>query len=745
MLSPVALALLLAAPQAPGPGTVRGQVRSEQTGGPLPGAVVEVVGAGLFSVADSAGRYVLRAVPAGRRVVRAVHLDHAALEVEVLVPADGELVLDFGLELRPVALPRVTAVAIAGRVGADDTAATPVGELGAAAIRALEATPGVAELGMAEAARAVPGEDPPGPSDVLFVRGASADLKLVLLDGAPVYAPFHLGGLVNTFDPELLRAATLHLGGAPARYDGGISYVLDLETRAPRRSAFHSAGSADLLAGRARVEGPAGDALAYLVAARAVHGFGARTFARAGLPYGYADGLVRLDADVGLAGSVGLTLFVNRESVGLDSASLGGEPARWGNAAGSLRYRGAVGAADAEITAAFGSFEAALPLGGNKPVLAEGASRRARVAADFTLGAGGTALRYGTSFDRVWLRYAARPRAGGPGLAAEAQGDVAGGYLDASWQAAPRLRLRGGLRADVYSLDPALRFAPRLAVTWTVTDRAALTLAAGRYRQYVRLSSPLGAPVQPVSPDDAEPPRSPLAVASATHLAANLDQELGQGVRVAVQGYLKRFEGVPAAGAPAHLPGDLSDPVGQTRASGLDVWLRRNHGRLTGWIGYSLVWIWSRGDAAPAGRAVAGRQLVTAGVAAPLGAAGRFDLRFGYGAGLPYTAVPDVAAAEPPLGGAVTPQLFSSYRRGAPDASPLVPPDAPYLRVDAELSRTWTARVRGARVAITPYLKILNALDRRDALFYQLDGATDELRALAALPLLPVLGVEWRF
>ena len=46
---------------------------------------------------------------------------------------------------------------------------------------------------------------------------------------------------------------------------------------------------------------------------------------------------------------------------------------------------------------------------------------------------------------------------------------------------------------------------------------------------------------------------------------------------------------------------------------------------------------------------------------------------------------------------------------------------------------------------MTPYVRVLNALDRRDALFYQFNRGTDVApRPLATLPVLPLIGVEWR-
>src|SRR5688500_1973220 len=258
MLAATTIALIAALSLQQGPNaTVRGQVRSEGTGNPLRLATVEVVSANriLQTTTDSFGVYVLRNVPSGRRILRATHLDHAPLEIEVVVSSTQSLVLDFGLELRPVKLAAVTALATTMKSASDTT---PSGEaaLGQAEVKAMEATPGVAELGLADATREVPGQQPTDPTDILYVRGGTADLRLVLLNGAPVYAPFHLGGLINALDSDFMRAARLYVGGAPARYDGGLSYVMDLETRAGRSSQSHASLAFDLLGSRTILEGP---------------------------------------------------------------------------------------------------------------------------------------------------------------------------------------------------------------------------------------------------------------------------------------------------------------------------------------------------------------------------------------------------------------------------------------------------------------------------------------------------------
>jgi len=714
-------------------GVVRGQVRSEGTGAPLRMAAVEVIGVRGLAVArtDSSGTYVLRNLPPGLHLLRATHIDHATHEVEVYVGESREVVLNFDLEMRPVRLPTITTRAAPWRTPSDTIAAGVAG-LGQASVRVLESTPGVAELGLAEIAREVPGHEPLDPSDILYVRGGSSDLKLVLLDGAPVYAPFHLGGLINALDPDLMRSARLYLGGAPARYDGGLSYVMDLETRSGR-STEHASLGMDLLASHARLEGPIVDRVTYLAGGRAVHGLGARPFTGEGFPYLYGDAIGRLDIDLGRNGRITSTGFWNRESVVLDSLGGHTSEAVWGNAAGSVRYRGAVGGSNAEITVGVGAFSTELPVGGPRPLMTDGYSRRLRVGINLDRPAGPTHVQYGFSFDRLRFEYRAWPRPRTVRedsllLRANGAGTVAGTYVDATWQALPTLQLRGGLRTDIFSTDPTPRFAPRVSATLLLGERASVTLAAGSYRQYVRApENSLAASGARIIPDSSAPD---LAIARASHVVLTLDQDLGEGIRLGIEGYYKDFKDVP------------SDRGDEAQASGVDLWLRRSGDRLSGWIGYSLGWTWSDEQRAGTG-AFAGRHLISAGLVGPLGNQGGFDLRIAYGAGLPYTAIPEPE----------TPVFAASTRLLADASDPLSetplskPPNKPYIRIDFQVERTFIADVRGFAFQITPYFKVLNALDRRDALFYHFDRSEEdpETRPLAPLPLLPILGLQWTF
>jgi hypothetical protein len=729
------LALLLAVPaglSAQTEGELRGKVRSEADGLPLP-AAIEISGGGVARSVGSnaAGAYTLRNVPAGRWTVRARHLGYAPFELEVIVPVGRALELDIMLKPDPVVLEplRIHAPGVARL--ADTIAAAPA-DLGLAGARVLQSSPGLAEIGLTDAARGPPGQEPIDPGDVLYVRGAGADMKLVYLDGAPVYAPFPLGGLIDPFTPDLLQAADIYVGGAPARYDGGLSHVLDLRTRGARSDRVHWSGAVDLLSARGMLEVPVGSRGGFLLAARSVHGAGTGFVARDPLPYGYAEGLVRGDLQVGRTGVVSVTGFANAEEVWPSASSQPDSVIRWGNSALSLRYRGVWGETLAEVTAARGAFDARLPISGEPPVIIDGWADRSRIAADFTRRFDQVVLRYGTSYDRQEQGYTRTRPAAGEQSGTGAEADVLGTYGDVGWQIGSRLRLRGGVRADYFSLNATFAVAPRFSANWLLGDAAMLTLAAGRYHQYLRPTE-RGLVSRDLTPGGANGLQA-LTLGRATHFSVALAQELGDRVNLGVEGFYKSFDGLPG------------EELAVANASGVDVWVARDVGRWTGWAGYSLAWIWSAPDSHQNTR-FAGRQLLSSGLDVPLGGSGKLGLGFTYGAGLPYSAIP-IPTTQPFVGRFAAASESRPVVESTAGAAPLLPPEPsrPFLRFDVSASRTWTPR-RGERpMSLTPYVRVLNTLGQRDALFYRYERDRDTApRPLAVLPTVPVVGVEWKW
>jgi hypothetical protein len=739
-------------PPAGGTAEIRGRVlgRQGQRSYPLPHVMLDFSQGFLYRtvVTDSLGRYAVGGLAPGRWRVHALHVGHAGLALEVLVPSDGHVELEMELLARPIPLRAVVVRAFPVHETAPKEAASAlaVGEL---SLRALEGTTGIVEAGLAQMVRSLPGNNEAEPTDVLFMRGSAADLKLVLLDGAPIYTPFHLGGVVESFDPGALGGASLFLGGAPARFDGGLSYILDLRTRAPRRDRLHVEVGADLLTGRSLIEGPFfGGGI--LLGSRMIHDLGAPALDRGESPYGYRDLLVRGQWGERGGTKAFVTGFWNREEVRLDLREVApAEGASWGNQALTGGVSGVWGETLGEVRAAITRYDSQLPVADSIPLFARSRSDRMRITADLSHPLGEGVFRLGASLDALHTDFAAQgtdPQ----GVIVRSElallGNSGGVYAEGTQPLGSNLSLRAGFRLDRFSGDGGLRAAPRAALSWLLAENAVLTLAAGRYHQFSALSS--GAVEATLSEDPAPAASYPsqgttqLSVGTANHLVVSLDQILAPGLRLGIEGYTKTFSGVTEASET------------QLNASGVDFRVARDGNRTSGWLGYTLTWFWaSEGGFLGGDSRFSGRHLLSAGLSTRLSERTGVRLRVGYGDGLPYTSIPIAHAADGTVpvfdaGGGSTANRFELNPDNILNEAPglAVGPDEGFLRVEGEIYGSWTTTLGGRSTQIRPYLRVLNALNRRDALFYHFDPWRNSTpRPLAELPVLPLLGVELIF
>ncbi|MDX2281564.1 MAG: TonB-dependent receptor [Saprospiraceae bacterium] len=89
-----------------------------------------------------------------------------------------------------------------------------------------------------------------------YVRGGNIDQNLVLLDEAVVYNPNHLFGLVSTFNVNALNSVNLIKGGFPAQYGGRLSSVLDVTMREGNKNKFSGEGGIGIISSNLTLEGP---------------------------------------------------------------------------------------------------------------------------------------------------------------------------------------------------------------------------------------------------------------------------------------------------------------------------------------------------------------------------------------------------------------------------------------------------------------------------------------------------------
>lgn len=300
MRSIALLALLVAAWAAPvvraQSGTVRGFVTDRADGLALPGATVllEPLGGGRSygSATDSDGLYVVARLPSGRYRLRVSYVGYALHQDTVDVRADGVLRHDVALRPSDATLDELVvegerpreAEYEAGlrRVDPADVERVPVPDVGGDLAAYLTTLPGVVTTG------ATGGQ--------LFIRGGEPSQNLILLDGIPLYQPFHVLGFFSAFPSEIVGQADVYAGGFGARYGGRLSSVIDVASRNGNLRRAEAAVSVAPFVSGARVEFPVvRDRVSVLASGRlSVIDEGASRLVNERLPYRFGDAFVKL-------------------------------------------------------------------------------------------------------------------------------------------------------------------------------------------------------------------------------------------------------------------------------------------------------------------------------------------------------------------------------------------------------------------------------------------------------------------
>ncbi|MFN8437215.1 MAG: TonB-dependent receptor [Cytophagales bacterium] len=102
-----------------------------------------------------------------------------------------------------------------------------------------------------------------------FVRGGGADQNLILMDEAPVYNASHVLGFFSIFNSDVIKNAELYKGNIPAQYGGRLSSLLDIRTKDGNMNKYSGSASLGLISGKLMLEGPIKkDKSSFIISAR---------------------------------------------------------------------------------------------------------------------------------------------------------------------------------------------------------------------------------------------------------------------------------------------------------------------------------------------------------------------------------------------------------------------------------------------------------------------------------------------
>ncbi|MEO7999306.1 MAG: TonB-dependent receptor [Gemmatimonadaceae bacterium] len=475
-------------------------------------------------------------------------------------------------------------------------------------------------------------------STAFSVRGGTNDQNLILLDGATIYNPAHILGFLSVFNADAVADMTLYKGALPPRFGSRLSSVLDVRQREGNANEFSGSASLGLLSSRALFEGPLPQRKgSFLVAGRRSYAdlflkFSSDTLLQQARAFFY-DLNAKATYPVGKNGTLMASAYHGRD---LFSPSTDFE-AGWGNTAGTLRWDQIVSArlfSRVSYTATNYDFKLGFSLDGGKVTGGSRiGSRELRVEETFHVAERNT-LEFGAAVGDQTVRpgdlVSTDTTSARPIHVTPKDGLTAALYVNHSLDITPRFTVQYGVRYAAFSrrgpatifqyaanapvvwnsalqrYEPGVLrdstyyeggniktfggFEPRLSVRFGLNDQSSIKASYARTRQYLLLATRTNSPTpldvwEPVGPY-VKPQSADQGAIGYTSLLKNGQYEFS------VETYYKRsynlldfVDGTDALLNPRVETGILQ---GVGRAYGLEVFLRKQSGPVTGWVSYTL-------------------------------------------------------------------------------------------------------------------------------------------------------------
>lgn len=452
-----------------------------------------------------------------------------------------------------------------------------------------------------------------GSSD-LFVRGGAADQNLVLLDGAPIYNTSHLFGFLSVFNPDALDNVEAINGGFPAEYGGRLSSILNVTSNQRIPDRMHISGDIGLIASRLYVEQPiVKNKASFWIAGRRTYIDQVVKAINEELPYFFYDLNGKLILKPSSADHVEISHYSgedildifrdrNNDGDGFLTAYTSGnssqslkwrhnDPRGWTSDLALIRTRYQYNIKNAFEDNSLVAMSNIEDYGVRLTFQSDSLRRKANVKAGLE-----------------WIRHGISPNViNSEGSIAEllessaTSGKVAhefAAHAQQEWSVTDRWKLNAGFRGSFAVVNGRQYFVPepRLSARYVLAKDRALKLSYSRMAQYLhRISNAaISTPTDiwyPVTSNIEPQSSNQLSVAWQRFVTS-------QKVFISVEGYYKSMNNLIGyeEGTNLFFNTDFESKLiqGKGRAYGLEFLLRKEAGKFSGWISYTLSWSWRR-------------------------------------------------------------------------------------------------------------------------------------------------------
>lgn len=234
-----------------GPFPIKFKVLDADEGDPLLGASIYIKTNGMGAATDADG-FTNFSLPRGRYSMTISYLGYESIEEVVDVVGSGQLIFSLASSAQ-----LIDEVVVSSQAEDRNIRTTEVGKQ-VMTINTIESLPPfVGEVDILKSITLLPGVSSVGEASSGFnVRGSNYDQNLILLGGAPLYNPSHLFGFFSAFNTELIQDISIYKGGIPANYGGRGSSIVDLRFKRGSQKKWEGKGSLGLISAKVSAGGP---------------------------------------------------------------------------------------------------------------------------------------------------------------------------------------------------------------------------------------------------------------------------------------------------------------------------------------------------------------------------------------------------------------------------------------------------------------------------------------------------------
>ncbi len=444
--------------------------------------------------------------------------------------------------------------------------------------------------------------------NTMLVRGGSGDDNLILLDEAVVYNVSHLFGFFSVFNNDALKDVTLIKGGFPAQYGGRLSSVMDIRMKDGDMQNYHVDGGIGLLSSHITIQGPIKrDTCSFILSGRRsyIDQVFRAAYKQDILPYYFYDATLKLNYKPNEKNRFYLSAYIGDDVLRppKSDSSLFDGGFRMGNFTTTGRWNHIYNSkmfSNLSLIHTRFRYDVEANIPGNS-FLAKSRIADFGVKQDFTYFKNPeNKFRFGF----MGTFHGFRPNVvNTAGVISDfirtREGELvvnfeSGLYFQHEWKPFDLLTVAYGFRQSLLVAKGKTYTSPepRIAATYMLNENQSLKISYSRMTQYLHLvsSSAIALPT-----DLWYPVTKKVKPIYSNQIAAGYNINFPkQKIIASVEVYYKHLKNLIEyrEGAVLVLNDNYENELiaGQGESYGLEVFVQRNSGRLTGWVGYTLAW-----------------------------------------------------------------------------------------------------------------------------------------------------------